>query len=99
MELLARLAKADCCGRTGDFDCSAMDWFVEKARALGVEHKPPAPILMGRHLLALDVVPGPAMGEILKAVYELQLDGVVVSLDDAVAKAKAMLAARAATPG
>jgi tRNA nucleotidyltransferase (CCA-adding enzyme) len=97
MELLARLAKADCCGRAGKFDCSAMDWFVEKARALGVEHKPPAPILMGRHLLALDVAPGPAMGEILRAVYELQLDGVVDSLDDAVAKAKEMLAARAGT--
>jgi tRNA nucleotidyltransferase (CCA-adding enzyme) len=83
MELLARLAKADCCGRTGTFDCSAMDWFLEKSRALGVEHKPPAPILLGRHLLELGVAPGPRMGEILKQVYELQLDGAVVDLDTA----------------
>ncbi len=83
MELLARLARADCMGRTGGFDCSAMDWFLERARALGVEHRPPAPILMGRHLLALGVSPGPRMGEILKAVYELQLDGAVTSLDEA----------------
>ena len=62
LELLARLAKADCLGRTGDFDCSAMDWFLERARSLGVEHEPPAPILMGRHLLALGVPPGPRVG-------------------------------------
>ena len=75
LELLARVARADCLGRTGDFDCSAMDWFLERARALGVEHDAPAPILMGRHLIELGVAPGPRMGEILRAVYELQLDG------------------------
>lgn len=91
LELLARLAKADCLGRTGDFDCSAMDWFLERARALGVEHKPPAPILMGRHLLELGVEPGPRMGKILKAVYELQLDGAVLDLDAALSEAKRFL--------
>ena len=35
----------------GVFNCDAMDWFLERARALGVEHRPPAPILLGRHLL------------------------------------------------
>jgi tRNA nucleotidyltransferase (CCA-adding enzyme) len=84
LELLARAARADCEGRRpGVFDCTAMEWFLERARALGVEHEPPAPILMGRHLLELGVAPGPGMGEILKAVYELQLDGVVTTLDEA----------------
>jgi tRNA nucleotidyltransferase (CCA-adding enzyme) len=91
MELLARVAKADCLGRTGNFDCSAMDWFLEKARTLGVEHKPPAPILMGRHLIELGMAPGPAMGVILKTVYELQLDGVVADLDAAVRKARELI--------
>ena len=91
MELLARVAKADCCGRTGDFDCSAMDWFLEKSRALGVEHRPPAPILMGRHLLALGVPPGPEMGAILRQVYELQLDGLVPDQETAVAHARAII--------
>ena len=91
LELLARLARADCRGRTGDFDCSAMDWFIDRARALGVEHKAPPPILMGRHLLDLGVAPGPRMGEILRAVYELQLDGAVDTLDRAVAEARAIL--------
>ena len=91
MELLARLAKADCCGRSGDFDCSAMDWFLEKSRALGVEHKPPAPVLMGRHLLELGMPPGPRMGEILKQVYELQLDGAVADLETAKTRARELI--------
>ena len=92
MELLARVAKADCCGRTGTFDCSAMDWFLEHSRALGVEHRPPSPILMGRHLLELGVQPGPRMGEILKAIYELQLDGIVEDLEGATLRARELIA-------
>lgn len=88
LELLVRFGRADCHGRTGTFDCSAMDWFIERARTLGVEHKPPAPILLGRHLIELGVAPGPRMGEILRAVYELQLDGAVTTLDEAVLEAK-----------
>ena len=68
-----------------------MDWFIERARALGVEHKPPAPILLGRHLIELGVAPGPRMGAILRAVYELQLDGTVATLDDATREAKPFL--------
>jgi tRNA nucleotidyltransferase (CCA-adding enzyme) len=89
LELLARLAKADCLGRApGTFNCDAMDWFLERARGLGVEHRPPAPILLGRHILALGVQPGRRVGEILKAVYEQQLDGTVTTLDDAIEEAK-----------
>jgi tRNA nucleotidyltransferase (CCA-adding enzyme) len=88
LELLARFARSDCHGRTGTFDCSGIDWFLERARSLGVEHKPPAPILLGRHLIELGVQPGPRMGEILRAVYELQLDSVVTTLDQAIAEAK-----------
>lgn len=91
LELLVRFGRADCHGRTGTFDCSAMDWFIERARALGVEHKPPAPILLGRHLIELGVAPGPRMGAILRAVYELQLDGTVATLDDATREAKPFL--------
>ena len=86
LELLTRFARADCHGRSGAFDCSGIDWFIERARSLGVEHKPPAPILLGRHLIDLGVAPGPRMGEILRAVYELQLDGAVTTLDEAIAE-------------
>jgi tRNA nucleotidyltransferase (CCA-adding enzyme) len=92
LQLLARVAKSDCEGRSpGRFDCSAMDWFLDRARALGVEHRPPAPILLGRHLLALGLTPGPRVGQILKAVYEQQMDGTVTSLEDALAAAKRLL--------
>ncbi|MGE0451872.1 MAG: CCA tRNA nucleotidyltransferase [Vicinamibacterales bacterium] len=88
LELLARLAKSDCLGREpGRFNCDAMDWFLERARSLGVEHRPPEPILLGRHLLALGMRPGPHIGALLKAVYEQQLDGVVTTLDQAIAEA------------
>jgi tRNA nucleotidyltransferase (CCA-adding enzyme) len=95
LELLARLAKSDCLGREpGNFDCTAMDWFLERARRLGVEHKPPGPILLGRHLLELGLTPGPRVGEILKTVYEQQMDGAVTTLDDAIAAARRLLANR-----
>ncbi len=92
LELLAIAAKADCLGRTGDFDCSAMDWFLQRARELGVQHEPPKPLLLGRHLLALGMKPGPRIGEILRAVYERQLDGDVQSVEDGIEVAKAMIA-------
>jgi tRNA nucleotidyltransferase (CCA-adding enzyme) len=92
MEWLARVAKSDCLGRTGTFDCRAMDWFLERAHALGVEHAPPRPILLGRHLLELGVAPGPRMGALLKEVYERQLDGEITTLDEAIAAARARLA-------
>lgn len=92
LDLLARLARADCRGRTGHFDCTAMDWFLERARALGVLHAPPPPLLRGRHLLALGLEPGPAMGRILKAVYERQLDGRVTTEEDAIAAAREIIA-------
>jgi tRNA nucleotidyltransferase (CCA-adding enzyme) len=92
LELLARLAKADCMGRApGVFNCDAMDWFLDRARQLGVEHRPPGPILLGRHLLELGMKPGPRVGAILKAVYEQQLDGTVASLDEAIAAARLLL--------
>jgi tRNA nucleotidyltransferase (CCA-adding enzyme) len=88
LELLTRFARSDCHGRGGTFDCSGIDWFIERARSLGVEHEAPKPILLGRHLIELGVTPGPRMGEILKAIYELQLDGTVTTLDQAIAEGR-----------
>jgi tRNA nucleotidyltransferase (CCA-adding enzyme) len=98
MELLARLARADCLGRTGDFDCTAMDWFIERARALGVEHQPPKPLLLGRHLLELGLTPGPRVGEVLRQVYEQQLDGAITTIEDAIDEARRILEIRSAAP-
>ena len=93
LELLARVAKSDCEGRKpGQFDCTAMDWFLERARALGVEHRAPEPLLLGRHLLALGLKPGPRVGELLKAVYEKQLDNGVTTLEEAIEEAQRLIA-------
>ena len=91
LELLARVAKSDCLGRGPGIDCSAMDWFLERARELGVQHAPPEPIVKGRHILALGVAPGPRVGEILKQIYERQLDGTITTLDDGLALARELL--------
>jgi tRNA nucleotidyltransferase (CCA-adding enzyme) len=88
LELLARFCQADCHGRTGAFDCSAMDWFLDRARRLGIEHAPPKPLVLGRHLIELGVPPGPAMGALLKKIYEKQLDGEITTLEEGIELAK-----------
>ena len=85
LDLLYRVARAFTLGLGSS--TVAEDWFIEKARALGVEHGPPAPLLQGRELLKVGFAPGPRMGEILRHVYELQLDGEVVTLEEALAAA------------
>jgi tRNA nucleotidyltransferase (CCA-adding enzyme) len=92
LELLARVAKSDCLGREpGTFDCTAMDWFLERARAIGAHQGPPAPILLGRHVLGLGIKPGPRVGEILKAVYEEQLDGTITTIAQALERARQLI--------
>jgi tRNA nucleotidyltransferase (CCA-adding enzyme) len=91
LELLARVAESDCRGRSGNFDCSGIGWFLERARALGVEHEAPRPLVRGRDLLALGVQPGPRMGSLLREIYEQQLDGRLQTLDEGIALARDLL--------
>lgn len=91
LELLARFSDADCQGRGGTFDCSAGSWFLARAKALGIEHAAPDPIVLGRHLIDAGVKPGPQMGEILRALYEQQLDGEFTSLDEGLTRAQVLI--------
>jgi tRNA nucleotidyltransferase (CCA-adding enzyme) len=98
LELLYRVARADSLGRNADwipreewFTAEAQEWFIARARSLQVERRAPAPILMGRHLLEMGLPPGPRVGEITRAVYEMQLDGRVSSLAEAVAAAESII--------
>lgn len=100
LDLLYRVAKADSLGRNADwvprekwYDAEAQEWFIQRARELEVEQQPPLPILLGRHLVEMGLEPGPRMGKITKAVYEMQLDGRVSNLDDAKTVAKTILSA------
>jgi tRNA nucleotidyltransferase (CCA-adding enzyme) len=92
-ELLYRVSRADCLGRTGEFSTDAQEWFITKVRSLGVTERPPAPILMGRHLLEMGFSPGPEIGRLTRAVYEMQLDGRVTDLDGALAAARQLIGA------
>jgi tRNA nucleotidyltransferase (CCA-adding enzyme) len=85
IDLLYRLSKA--CARADNSSSIAQDWFIEKARALRVEYGPPAPLLLGRHLIESGIAPGPQMGAILRRIYDLQLDGQVTTLEEALSSA------------
>jgi tRNA nucleotidyltransferase (CCA-adding enzyme) len=93
-DLLYCVARADCLGRVGDFPPLAEEWFMGRVRELGIEVQAPSPLLQGRHVLALGLSPGKRVGEITRAVYERQLDGAVVTLDDAIDAARRLIAAR-----
>jgi tRNA nucleotidyltransferase (CCA-adding enzyme) len=98
LDLLYRVAKADSLGRNAEwvprekwYDAEAQEWFIRRARELAVEKQPPPPILLGRHLLELGMDPGPRVGEITRAVYEMQLDNRVRTLEEAKEAAQRML--------
>lgn len=98
LDLLYRVAKADSLGRNAEwvrreqwYDSEAQEWFIARARELEVEQQAPAPLLLGRHLLELGLEPGPRIGEITKAIYEMQLDGRVRNLDEAKEVAKSVI--------
>ena len=100
LDLLYRVAKADSLGRNAEwvprekwYDADAQDWFIQRARELDVIQQPPPPILLGRHLLEMGLEPGPRIGEITKAIYELQLDGQVITLAEAMDAAQKLIAA------
>jgi len=97
-DLLYRVAKADSLGRNAEwvprerwYGSDAQEWFIQRSRELEVDQRPPEPLLLGRHLLELGVEPGPQMGEITRAVYEMQLDGRVRNLDDAIEEARKLI--------
>lgn len=98
LDLLYRVAKADSLGRNAAwvppekwYDAAAQEWFIERARELDVASTPPAPLLLGRHLLEMGLEAGPRVGEITRAIYEMQLDGRVATLEEAKAVAKKVI--------
>ncbi|MEK7831216.1 MAG: HDIG domain-containing metalloprotein, partial [Acidobacteriota bacterium] len=90
-DLLYRVALADCLGRAGDFKPEFEEWFIGRVLELGIEECTPEPLLLGRHVLGLGLQPGKLIGEITRAVYELQLDGEVVTLDEAIEAARKLV--------
>jgi tRNA nucleotidyltransferase (CCA-adding enzyme) len=101
LDLLYRVAKADSLGRNADwvprekwYDAAAQEWFIERARELDVASTAPPPLLLGRHLLEMGLQPGPRIGQVTRAIYEMQLDGRVETLEEAQAAAMEIISHR-----
>jgi tRNA nucleotidyltransferase (CCA-adding enzyme) len=86
IDLLYRVEKAWALGSGGS--TADVDWLLEYATRLGIQNGPPAPLLLGRHLLEVGIEPGPKIGELLRSVYELQLDGEITTTEEALAAAR-----------
>lgn len=93
IDRLVRVARADHAGRPPKpFDgFPAGGWLLERAQHLHIEAQAPAPLVMGRHLIAIGVQPGPEMGRLLDECYEAQLDGAFSSLNAGLAFARQRL--------
>jgi tRNA nucleotidyltransferase (CCA-adding enzyme) len=81
IDKLVKVAKADFLGRTtpeakqGVYH--AGEWLQARANRLNVSSSSLPNLLQGRDLIALGLLPSKQFGEILKEVYELQLEGVL----------------------
>ena len=87
LDLLVLVSKADVGGRpplTNTESLAKIDAFSEKVRQLGVHEGPPKMLARGDHLITMGLTPGPQFRELLGAVYDAQLDGVVTTEDEAV---------------
>ncbi len=65
---------------------------MERAESLPVKDKKPQPLLMGRHLLSLGLQPGSELGKLIRESFELQLEGELTSLEDALVWARQRMA-------
>ncbi|HEX8336712.1 MAG TPA: hypothetical protein VF621_08275, partial [Pyrinomonadaceae bacterium] len=73
------------------FTSEAQEWFMARARELSLQKGPPPALLLGRHLLEMGLKPSPLVGHVQRAVYEMQLDGRVGTLEEAKAAARDLI--------
>jgi len=83
IEELLELARLD--AMASNKDLTAYKFCREKLQELGAAAIKPAPLLRGRDLLELGFIPGPRFSEILAAVSDAQLDGVLTTREQAMA--------------
>jgi len=87
IEELVLVAKADFLGRSSEDALSGVyeagEWLLEKAKGLKVQNKALDNLLQGRDLIDLGLEPSPKFKKILDAVYELQLEGIICTKEEA----------------
>jgi poly(A) polymerase len=80
------LARVDALASNGDLQ---FVMFCERRAAeIGAEAVKPPRLLTGHDLIAMGFEPGPRIGEVLRALETAQLEGEVVTRDDALAWAR-----------
>lgn len=85
-ESLLALGLADC--RASHGDTSAVEDARERFAEFRAAGPPPEPLIRGRDLIAAGMTPGPRMGEVLRAVEEAHLEGILVEPEAAIAWAR-----------
>jgi tRNA nucleotidyltransferase (CCA-adding enzyme) len=66
-------------------------WLLRRFEELNVSRETIQPLVRGRDLIELGVAPGPAMGKILKRLYEMQLDNAFESRAQGIRAAEALM--------
>lgn len=84
IELHLRLHGADCSASHGD--TSLLAFCRERLAELGEQRALPPPLVTGTDLLAAGYAPGPALGDLLRWVRDLQLEGEVQTREQALAR-------------
>ncbi len=87
LDRLLRVVEADGRGRPPLDEGDVAPWLRERAEALAVERAAPKPLVHGRDLLPHGFEPGPALGKVLRRLFEEQLDGRIEDREAGVARA------------
>jgi tRNA nucleotidyltransferase (CCA-adding enzyme) len=86
IEQWGRLVESDASGRPPLPPAAPGAAIVEYAQELSTATGPPAPVLLGRHLIEAGMMqPGPALGALLKQAYQAQIDGVFATVEEGLA--------------
>jgi poly(A) polymerase len=86
IDLHMRLHGADCGASHGDL--SLLEFCRTQLADLGETRALPPPLVTGHDLIAMGVPPGPAMGETLGWIRDLQLEGAVTTKEEAVRRVR-----------
>jgi len=87
IKYLLMVSQADFFGRTTPEALSGIDpsagWLLERVDTILGQELKTKPLLLGRHLIALGLKPGPVFSQILNHAFEAQLDGIFDTEEEA----------------
>lgn len=93
IDRLVRVCRADHAGRPplpfDDFP--AGHWLLRRAEELAVAAQEPQPIVLGRHLIAMGLRPGPHFKGLLDQCFEAQLEGEFGDLEGGLERARGVV--------